>query len=186
MKEASQKYVTFICDNAEQSSADVPNIATEIDYNERNELNDNDAQSGNDGSSEENIFSNEKTYASNISIECIACKNNDLPSGAHTCIKCGKNVHIFPECSISTGDTEGYGEKRVCKACSLSNKRKKSTMSSDDEIMKPKKILKSQEATEMNYEEKWDRKRRTKKSKYLEPDSLWTFFFFFKLNDFIM
>lgn len=41
---------------------------------------------------------------------CPACNDKNWPSGAHTCISCGKNVHILDLCSLSIGDTEGYGE----------------------------------------------------------------------------
>lgn len=49
--------------------------------------------------------------------ECPACKNNDLPSGAHKCYICEKNVHVLDACSKSAGEEEGFGEKRICRAC---------------------------------------------------------------------
>lgn len=60
-----------------------------------------------------------KHIEANLEPECVACKNNDLPTGAHTCLICEKNVHILPGCSISIGEEkEGYGETRVCCFCS--------------------------------------------------------------------
>lgn len=49
---------------------------------------------------------------------CPACINNDLPTGAHKCSECGKNIHVLEECSLSCGDNEGYDEKRMCLSCS--------------------------------------------------------------------
>lgn len=116
--------------------------------------------------------------------ECIACKNNHAPSGAHKCITCGKNVHVLPECSVSIGDQEGHGQKRICKACSLSSKRKLS----DDPVVKPsKKVVKSQDSIEMNYTEKWGKKKethkKTKQSKYLKTDPLWKLKMSINTND---
>lgn len=54
-------------------------------------------------------------------IECIACRAGDFPGGAHKCISCNKSVHAFDGCSISIStEDEGYGEKRLCLACSSS------------------------------------------------------------------
>ncbi|KAB0805433.1 hypothetical protein PPYR_02403 [Photinus pyralis] len=56
--------------------------------------------------------------ASGLVVTCPACSNNDSPSGAHKCNKCGKNVHVLKECSIPIqGEQEGFGEKRVCVEC---------------------------------------------------------------------
>lgn len=67
----------------------------------------------------------------------------------------------MPECSIAIGDSEGYGERRLCKLCSLKR------ISNADET------LKSQESIEMNYKEKWAKKKSTKKSYYLKADPLY-------------
>lgn len=41
-----------------------------------------------------------------------------MPEGAHKCIKCDKNVHLFKGCSITIpGEEEGYGSKRICMDC---------------------------------------------------------------------
>lgn len=53
------------------------------------------------------------------------CKDGGEPGGAHRCIECKKAVHILPCCSISTGDEEGYGEKRICNACAQKNRKQK-------------------------------------------------------------
>ncbi|KAJ8909800.1 hypothetical protein NQ315_015320 [Exocentrus adspersus] len=50
--------------------------------------------------------------------QCPACSNNDLPSDVHKCILCSKNIHAISGCSISAGEEEGYGEKRICIDCS--------------------------------------------------------------------
>ncbi|XP_052127882.1 uncharacterized protein LOC113216704 [Frankliniella occidentalis] len=55
-------------------------------------------------------------------IRCIACLNNDTPSGAHKCDTCGKSVHAFDDsdcCSIRVGQSEGYGSNgsRRCLKC---------------------------------------------------------------------
>lgn len=107
-----------------------------------------------------------------ISNECIACNNNDLPTGAHTCIACGKNVHILPGCSFSLNESEGYGEKRICKSCMVSKKRK--SISLDGKMATSTKIVKSQQSIEMNYEEQWGKKKRVKSSRYLQPDPMWS------------
>lgn len=83
--------------------------------------------------------------------DCIACTDGNFPTGAHTCIECGKNVHIFDGCSISIGSDEGHGSKRICIDC---NKKKK-----------------EQVTKEMGYEEKWG-KNKTKGSKYMQSNPL--------------
>lgn len=55
-----------------------------------------------------------------FSTKCPACIN-DKPTGAYKCSECGKNVHVLAECSVSNGDREGYGEKRICTSCSNKN-----------------------------------------------------------------
>lgn len=77
---------------------------------------------------------------------CIACKEGNFPTGAHTCIKCNKNVHILPGCSFSIGSEEGYGTKRICISCH--SIEQKSTQ--------------SQEAKAMNMVEKWGPKKTGK------------------------
>lgn len=144
VKEASQKYLTFV--GSTKSSAKM----NQTSINE----------SSKDESTDEEISN--KT--------CPACSNNDLPTGAHTCVQCGKNVHIFPECSVSIGESEGYGERRKCINCSKSKKRKSKQTDGESDCIKKK--AKSNEANEMNYKETWSKKTKTKtkKSKYLTPD----------------
>lgn len=60
-------------------------------------------------------------------IRCPVCKDKNWPSGAHKCIICAKNVHIFPGCSVSIGGSEGYGEKRVCVHVTLNDKKETKT-----------------------------------------------------------
>lgn len=87
---------------------------------------------------------------------CIACRDGNLPTGAHTCNVCHKNVHILDGCSFSIGSDEGYGSQRICVACH----------------QKKDKSAKAQNIIEMNYEDIWARKPRVKRSKYLQPNPL--------------
>lgn len=89
---------------------------------------------------------------------CLACKDGNLPTGAHKCIICSQEVHILPGCSESCGEAEGYGENRICTSCC--NK---------------KIIQKERMISEMKHCEKWSRKskREVKKSKYLMPAPNW-------------
>lgn len=154
--EASQKYITLVG----------------ADPRDRiNEVNDNEQQSST--LTESDDMQSDHTENEEISNNCPACKNGDAPSGAHKCIKCGKNVHIFSECSESIGDDERFGERRICKTCSISNKRKVFSPMSERETKKQKK---SQESKEMNYQEQWGKKKnkRTKKSIYLQADPKWS------------
>ncbi|XP_011312551.1 uncharacterized protein [Fopius arisanus] len=57
--------------------------------------------------------------------ECLICAAGHLPTGGHKCEKCNLPVHIIPPCSVSIGDEEGYGEKRLCNGCN--SKREKAT-----------------------------------------------------------
>lgn len=166
VKEASQKYVHFVGN----VPADLSDTDATVVEEEAVQINTQRVQ---DLSAYSPQMCENEIVEHPIQIECIACSNGHLPSEAHTCMDCGENVHIFPECSISIGDSEGYGEKRICMTCSRSKERQK-IVPSGDKIAKAKKTVKSQEATEMNYEEKWGRKKATKKSKYLQPDPLWT------------
>lgn len=105
---------------------------------------------------------------SGSSTTCIACLNNDEPSGAHKCAACQKNVHILPGCSVSYGDSEGYGEKRICIACNTKTSKKKYIQNSQDgnEII--------QSSQEMKYKESWNKKSKQKRaSKYLSPMPNW-------------
>lgn len=90
-----------------------------------------------------------------IETTCIACRNNDQPSGAHKCVQCGRNVHVLDGCSVSCGDEEGYGQGRICIPCSS----KQSSV--------------SQTASEMSYVESWNKKPSKKSSKYLAPMPNW-------------
>lgn len=87
--------------------------------------------------------------------ECIACSQGNFPTGAHTCAKCSKNVHIFPECSVAINEEEGYGTKRLCISCH----------------MKLRKISQSRDKKAMNEEDVWGPKKSSKKqSYYLKPN----------------
>lgn len=90
------------------------------------------------------------------SIACVACANNDEPTGAHKCAVCGKNVHVFPECSVTCGDAEGYGEKRICISCH------------ESENAVPKS------SQEMHYKETWGKKPQKTSSKYMRAMPNWS------------
>lgn len=70
--------------------------------------------------------------------ECIACSQGNFPIGAHTCIKCKKNVHIFPECSVAISEEEGFGTKRLCISCHMENR--KTSQSHDTEAMNIREV----------------------------------------------
>lgn len=93
-------------------------------------------------------------------INCPACRDKNLPSGAHKCILCNKNVHILLGCSISIGGTEaeGYGEKRICVSCDFKRQKQQEN-----------------KIKEMKNTEKWCRtsKRELKRSKYIMPAPNW-------------
>lgn len=101
------------------------------------------------------------------SVNCPACKDKNWPTGAHTCVSCNKNVHLLDGCSLSIGNREGHGEKRICVACD--NQRTESTKS---------------KISEMDHTENWCRKskRQIKKSKYLMPVPNWTLNHHFNKN----
>lgn len=85
---------------------------------------------------------------------CIACNDGNLPDGGHTCIECGKNVHILDGCSVDIGSEEGYGAKRLCMKC---HKRKETQ---------------TQETVEMQYKEQWGKRPKSKQSKYMQANPL--------------
>lgn len=123
---------------------------------ELEELGAKDSESNNSSfaSSQENS-PNEKCRAntSKSNASCICCSQGNFPTGAHKCIKCGKNVHIFEGCSYSIGSEEGYGSKRICMSCH--SEKQKST--------------RSQDVKEMNTIEKWKaKKQKGKQSIYLQ------------------
>lgn len=88
------------------------------------------------------------------------CRNGGEPGGAHRCIECDRAVHILPCCSISIGDEEGYGEKRLCNTCATSRTSPKASPIAA--------------VTEMQYSESWDKTKKKKKSKYLTTAPNWT------------
>lgn len=71
---------------------------------------------------------------------------------------CRKNVHILDGCSYSIGSGEGYGSKKICLEC-----HQKKNMSSQTQIAK-----------EMQYENVWAKKTKTKRSVYLKPNPLFS------------
>lgn len=171
--EASQheNYIKFIggMDNDDRCS-DTINSSYECTKNHSERSNDCDASAENiensfgsmcgDESINKNADSSDVIEPVALN-ECPACKNGDLPGDAHLCIKCNKPVHALPGCSVSCGEEEGYGQKRICLACSS-----KARIANID-----KHVL--QTAKEMNYKEEWDKSRKKYKSKYLSPAPNW-------------
>lgn len=74
--------------------------------------------------------------------ECQACKDGNFPTGLHKCIECGKNVHLFENCSSSIGDAEGSGEKRICRQCLIR------TNSDSDSFVKTKEPVQTVNKTQ--------------------------------------
>lgn len=99
-------------------------------------------------------ISNEQ--ASENEVSCMVCRNGHYPSDAHSCIECGKYVHIFDGCSFSVDGSEGYGStsNRICVEC---NARKTKNAQS----------VKTTEA--LNTVDSW-KKGRNKSSYYLKPN----------------
>lgn len=81
------------------------------------------------------------------------CKNGGEPRGAHRCIECKKAVHILPCCSISIGDEEGYGEKRLCNVCANAQK----TLQRQSPVPSV-----TQAISEMEYNESWNKTKKIK------------------------
>lgn len=94
--------------------------------------------------------------ASEKEISCFVCRDGNHPEGAHTCIECGKNVHLFDGCSLSVDGSEGYGSKskRICVECNA--RKTKNTQS-----------VKTTEA--LNTVDSW-KKGRNKSSYYFKPN----------------
>lgn len=90
------------------------------------------------------------------------CRNGMEPGGAHQCIRCEKPVHILPCCSISIGDEEGYGERRLCNACASAPKTLETTSPPV-----------SQTVSEMEYNETWNKTKKKTTSKYLKSAPNW-------------
>lgn len=109
-----------------------------------------------------------KSTDENVSVDhelphCIACTNKHFPSEAHSCYKCGKNVHLLPGCSKSIHDEEGYGERRICISCSVQTNK----------LPLPDNFS-SDLANELNNREKWNKKKKkTKQSSYLKTAPNW-------------
>lgn len=83
----------------------------------------------------------------NEEITCTVCKDGNDPTGAHTCIKCGKNVHIISGCSFpcdgENEDDEGYGSKRICAECYTKSSKIREALNTKDEWAKTNKKKKS-------------------------------------------
>lgn len=113
---------------------------------------------------EANMTSNENT------LQCMACKNGDFPSGAHTCTFCKRSVHLLDGCSVpitqsdEADESEGYGQQRICINCNQN--RARHTGNNND-------------VAEMHYEENWrgqntSQKQNVKRSKFLSAATEWT------------
>lgn len=108
-----------------------------------------------------NIENNENRSRTTVT---TGCRNGDEPGGAHRCIECERAVHILPCCSISIGDEEGYGERRLCNACASAKKiteTKSSTLSL------------SQAVSEMEYNESWNKTKKKKANKFMKANKFY-------------
>lgn len=106
---------------------------------------------------------------------CIACKDGNLPGGAHTCMSCGKKVHALDGCSVPYDESdEGFGSKRVCIACCKRHVSKAQAGASQDKSdeQSDSSEPETQVAKEMRYKEPWGGKTKTKQSKYMQPNPL--------------
>lgn len=176
--DASQKYIEFIdaaggvevllsdqtellsdyknCDlastNGSDSDSEDDKRTDENVPNDDKQTNENEANKAAHEVGENALKSNQKNTSS-----CIACKRGDMPTGAHRCMTCKTAVHIFDGCSISCGDEEGYGQRRICISCAA----KARTTDAGTSIAK-----------QLNEEEKWQRKSKSSRS-YLNPVQNW-------------
>lgn len=125
---------------------------------------------------------------------CIACKDGNFPSGAHTCIGCNKKVHALDGCSIPYDSEEGFGSKRVCIECreryesraqakaaqletqNRSDEQDDSAIQRELDEQDDSNIQhepEAQVAKEMQYEGEWGKKSKTKQSKYMQPNPMY-------------
>lgn len=160
--EASQDYIRFVSKPNEKSSDVIKIQETTGSGKSINDVYQDDVNMTNP-----DVGSGEIDVTSNVASGCTACKDGNLPSEAHKCILCGKNVHILPGCSLSIGDSEGYGEKRVCASCNSKQQIQQHNM-----------------VTEMGHTEEWSRKskRDVKRSKYLGTVPHWNLNHHFNKN----
>jgi hypothetical protein len=105
------KHVKFISGRLKLTNVnfqnDTKDVTEPIQYNEGNiEYHGNNAE----------IKTTDNVIDKDLENECTACKNADLPSGAHKCYICQKNIHALDACSAPVGE-EGYGQKRICRNC---------------------------------------------------------------------
>lgn len=112
----------------------------------------------------ENIQRNQSP--SHNSMPIVGCRNGGEPGGAHRCIECDKAVHILPCCSVSIGDEEGYGERRLCNACVRSRKSLRTSSPILPSV--------SQAVSEMEYNESWNKTKKKTTSKYMKTAPNWS------------
>lgn len=143
--EASQtsNYVKFIGSKNEKTEKKYP------EEDERESPN-NTVDEENDG--EKQTMGKDDESSERSTTPVIGCQNGVEPGGAHHCIECDKAVHILPCCSISIGDDEGYGEKRLCNACANA----RNTLQTPSQIV----TSGSQAISEMEYNEGWDKTKK--------------------------
>lgn len=106
-------------------------------------------------SSDTHSVINETNVEAQLNDLCPACADGNYPSDAHKCYTCDKSVHVFPECSVSIGAEEGYGEQRQCIECH----------------QKDEQIEESEITNALNSKETWTRNR--KPSRYLKKQPNW-------------
>lgn len=151
--EASQDYINFVI-TPDPKPSDVTNDKESIEDDTQTI----DVDQDDEIMINADVISDEVDLIKSVISDCPACKDKNWPSSAHTCILCGKNVHILAGCSLAIGDNEGHGEKRVCVLCHSKEQEQQQNMIS-----------------ELGHTENWGRKpeRDLKRSKYMAPAPHW-------------
>lgn len=139
--DASQKYIKFVnAASMDENTIDDADISIspirELTYDDIEQPNDQNVQ-------------NEQSNSN-----CGACAIGNFPSeDAHKCVVCSAPVHLLKGCSVSCGDEEGYGERRICISCNLKKSKNLSV--------------------NLNETVEWDRKGKRSKTSYLKPLANW-------------
>lgn len=174
VKIASQKYLNYVEEVSAESDENLGDAFDEVTLEKTPDAPD--------------IVMDDHSRTTNTELTCMACENNHTPSDAHTCYLCGKSVHLLSGCSLSIGEEEGFGEKRICMICSKqpthstnsirptkqtkpsTHPSRKSTRTKKHSEKSPvKKVL----YTELNHKETWNKRQKTKRSNYIRPSPHW-------------
>lgn len=99
----------------------------------------------------DDVQSSDKERESHGNAACPACADGNMPSGAHKCHSCKKNVHVLVQCSVSIGAEEGYGELRKCIPCYRSVKGRSEQSEPTQEINEQEKLTQNKRSTNGKY-----------------------------------